>query len=150
MRCGSSAGKLFRPEFYFLFFFYTLKTPFFRNTSERVLFIFSLETRIYIFVSLFLQKGRRRVPVFYKTELEICLIIPEVSLIFSAAFQNTEAAFERCSIKIVVQQNDMMKHSSSALVIKSRKAFHTNLLKTELYHRHFSKNLTTSSEQHNT
>ena len=82
---------------------------------------------------------RRCVLVSYKLKLEICIIISEVSLIFSSAFQNTEEVFERCSTKTGVQQNDVLKHSSSALVVKGRKALHTNLLKTELYYKYFSR-----------
>ena len=96
---------------------------------------------------MFLQKIRGRVLVSYKLELEICLIIPEVSLMFSSASYNTESAFERCSTKTVVQQNDVMKYSSSVLVVKSWKELQANLLKTELHHKYFSKNLTSSSEQ---
>ena len=42
----------------------------------------------------------------------------------------------------VVKQNDVIKYSYSGPGVKSRKA----LLKIALHHRHFSKNLTTSSE----
>ena len=67
--------------------------------------------------------------------------------IFSQFFFNTGAAFERCSIKVVVSQNDVIKYSSSAPGVKSRKALHSNLLKIALHHRYFTNNVTTSSEQ---
>ena len=67
--------------------------------------------------------------------------------LFPPASQNTEAAFEKCSTKVVVQQNDVTKHSSSAQVVKSRKVLHANLLKTELHHKYFPKNLTSYLEQ---
>ena len=63
----------------------------------------------------------------------------------SRAFQNMEAAFERCSTK-VVQQNDVKKYNSSAPVVKGRKAYQTNLQKITFHQRYFSKNLTISSE----
>ena len=61
--------------------------------------------RIYLFVSLFRQKIRCHVLVSYKLELGICLIIPNVSLNFFPAFQNRDATSERCSRKVVDQQN---------------------------------------------
>ena len=85
--------------------------------------------------------------VSYKLELGICLIILDVSLNFSPVFQNIEAAFERCSTKVFVQQNNVMKYSSAAPVVKSRKVVHANLLKIELHRNYFSKNLTSRSEQ---
>ena len=89
-----------------------------------------------------------RCPVLVSNELKlwICLIILNIFLEFSPAFQNTEAAFKRCSTKILVQQI-MMKYSSSVPVVKRRKALHANLLKIALHHRNFSKNLTTSLSQ---
>ena len=57
-------------------------------------------------------------------------------------FQSTEAAFESYSTKVVVQQNDVIKYSSSAPVVKSRKALHANLFKTAFHHRYFLRNLT--------
>ena len=57
-------------------------------------------------------------------------------------FQSTEAAFESYSTKVVVQQNDVIKYSSSAPVVKSRKALHANLFKTVFHHRYFLRNLT--------
>ena len=48
-----------------------------------------------------------------KLEFRICLIIPDVSLKVSPDFQNSEAAFERCSTKIVVQQNDWVNMARS-------------------------------------
>ena len=62
------------------------------------------------------------------------------------AFQNIEAAFERCSTK-VFHQNDVMKYNASAPVVKSGKTLHGNLLKITLHHRYFSKNFSASSEQ---
>ena len=50
----------------------------------------------FILFFLFLQKITRPIPVSQKLELEICLIIPDVSIKFSPAFQNIEAAFEKC------------------------------------------------------
>ena len=138
-RWGSSADNLFRPQFYFLNFFPYIKSTSFQDTSDGVLFIFFLDCKMSnknFFVSFLFHKIRRRV-----------LIIPEVPLIFSPVFQNTEVAFQRCSTKIIVQQNDVMKHNSPALVVKSMKPLHENLLNTELHHTYFSKNLTTSSER---
>ena len=66
---------------------------------------------------------------------------------FSPVFQNIEAALERCSTKVFVQQNNVMKHSSAAPMVKSRKVLHANLLKIELHRNYFSKNLTSRSEQ---
>ena len=105
------------------------------------------QIRICIFVSLFLKKIRRPVLVSYKLELGICLIISDVSLKFSSAFQNKGATLERCSPKLVILKKHVMKCSSSVPVVKSRKALHANLLKIALPHRYFSKNLTTNSEQ---
>ena len=82
-----------------------------------------------------------------KLELGICVIILDVLVKFSLVFQNTEAAFGRCSTKTVVQQHDVMKYSFSTPVVKSRKVLHPNLLKTEICRRYFSNNLTTSSDQ---
>ena len=125
------------PKFFSIHFFLALL---FRTPVMVCYSFFSLtakcQTRIYLFVSFLFHKIRRRV-----------LIIPEVPLIFSPVFQNTEAAFKRCSTKIIVQQNDVMKHNSPALVVKSTKPLHENLLNTELHHTYSSKNLTTSSEQ---
>lgn len=52
----------------------------------------------------FLQEIRLLVLVSYKLEPGVCLIIPDVSRKFSPAFQKLEAAFERWSTKVVVQQ----------------------------------------------
>ena len=95
------------------------------------------QTRIYLFVSLFLKKSIRPgfLLVSCKLELGICLIIPDVLLKFSPAFQETEEAFERCSTKVFVQQNDVMKYSSSAPVVKRRKTLPANLLKIVLRQR---------------
>ena len=57
----------------------------------------------------------------------------DVYLKFSPAFQDLEAAFERCFTEAVVQQNDVVKYSSSALMVKSRKALHANLLKFAIH-----------------
>ena len=105
------------------------------------------QTRIYLFVSLFIQKIRYRVLVSYILELGVCLIILDVFLKLSLAFRNTGAALDRCCTKIVAQQNNVMKHSFSAPVVKSKKALHVNLLKTELHHKYSSKHLIISSEQ---
>ena len=84
------------------------------------------QTRIYIFVFLFLFCFRRPLLVFYKLELGICLITPGTSLKFSPALQNIEAAFKRCSAKVIVQENDVLKSGSSKSVFKNRKALHGN------------------------
>ena len=99
------------------------------------------QTKINLFVSLFLQKNRCPVLVSYKLELGICLIVSDVSLQFSPTLQNIEVAFERCSTRVVVQQDDEMKCSSSAPVIKSKKVLHSSLLKTALHQMYSSKNL---------
>ena len=88
------------------------------------------------FVSLLFQKIRCSVLLSFKLKLETCPIMPKVSLIFSPAFQDTEA-FMGWSTRIGVQQN-VMKHSFSALVVKSRKTLHVNLLKTKLHNKYFS------------
>ena len=85
----------------------------------------NIQLRIILFAFLFLQKIRLSAQVSFKVKLRLCIIIPDVCLKFSAAFQNIEAAFKRCSTKEVVQQNDTMKYSSSATVVKSRKALVT-------------------------
>ena len=105
------------------------------------------QTRINLFVSLFLQNIRRPVLVSFKLELGICLIIRDVSLEFPPDFWNTEATFKRCSIKVVVQQNDVMKYSPSVPEVKIRKPLHVNLTKNCTPSQVFSKNMTTSSEQ---
>ena len=51
-------------------------------------------------------------------EIGIFLIILDISLKVSPAFQNTEADFELCCTKVVGQQNGVMKYSSSAPVVK--------------------------------
>ena len=102
---------------------------------------------LFVEETLFLQKIRPPVLVSYKLELKICLIILDVSQKFSSVCHNTEAAFRRCFTKLFVQQNDVMKYSSSAPVVKIRKALHTNLLKIAPHQTYFSKNLTTISEQ---
>ena len=83
-------------------------------------------TKSYIFVSLFLQNIRRALLVYKKLELVMCLIISDVFLKFSPAFQNTKTAFH------------VIKYSSSAPVVKSRKELHANLLELAL-HRIFQK-----------
>ena len=60
--------------------------------------------------------------------LGIFLIISDVSVKFPPSFPNTEAAFNRCSTKIVAQQNYVMKYSSSAPLVKS-KVLRTNYWK---------------------
>ena len=47
------------------------------------------------------------------------LIIPEVCLRIFPNFPNTEAAFEWCSTKVVVLQNDVIRCSYCTLVVKS-------------------------------
>ena len=47
------------------------------------------------------------------------------------SYKEHEADFDRCSTEMVVQQIDVVKHSFSAAVVKSRKALHAYLLKTE-------------------
>ena len=108
------------------------------------------QTRIYLFVSLFLQKIWLPILASYKLELRICLFLLDVALNFSPAFQNTEAAFEWCFTKEVVQQNEVIKYNSPGQVVKGRRALYANLLKIALYHKYFSKNLSTSSEQFKT
>ena len=125
-------------------FFYTLGTPIFRATSEHVLFIFFpltaiCQARIYLFVS---SKNQTSCTSFLQTGTWNLSHYSGCFLKFSPTFQNTEAAIQRCFTKVVVQQHDVMNYSSFAPVVKSRKAFHPNLLKITLHHRNFSKNLT--------
>ena len=54
-------------------------------------------------------------------------------------FLEFEAAIERCTTKVVVQQNDVMKYSSSAPVVKNANTLHADLLKIKLHHRYFFK-----------
>ena len=135
---GSSTNNLFRPRI-----FYTLGTPIFRNTSESLLFIFFLnamcQKRIYLFVSSFLRKIKFPLLISHMLRLGIFLIIPDVSRNFPSFFQNIKAAFERCSTKVIVQQNDFMNYSSFGPMVKSRKALHGNLPKIELHHRYLGK-----------
>ena len=63
------------------------------------------QTRIYHIVSFVYSKNQTSCSSFIQTELGICIIVPIVSRNFSPAFQNIEAAFERCSTKVVVQQD---------------------------------------------
>ena len=143
---GSSARNLFRLLFYFLEFFLYNRNTVFRTISGKFILFFFLECNVSNKnLPFFLQKLRRSALVIYKLELRICLIIPNVSLNFFPIF--LETAFERCSIKAVVSQNDVIKYSSSAPGVKSRKALHANLLKIALYHWYFTNNVTTSSEQ---
>ena len=95
------------------------------------------QTRIYLFVSLFIQKIRRAVLVYYKLELGICLIIADIFLKFPQCFRTPEVAFERCSTEVIAQQNAVMEYRCAAPVVKSRKALHANLLKIKLYQRSF-------------
>ena len=147
---GSSTTKLFNPQFYFLgFFLYTENTHFQENQRGFAIQFFFLDCNLSnknLVYSLLLQKIRLPVLVFYKLELEVSLIILDVSLKFSQSFQNIEAAFKKCSTKLVVQQNDVMKYSSSAPMVKTRKVFLANLLKIELHRWYFLKNFTTSSK----
>ena len=102
---------------------------------------------MYLIVSSFLQKIRRPVLISNKLELGICLIIQTVSYNFLQLFRTKNTAFESCSIKVVIQKNDVMKYSSSWPVVKRRKALYVNLLKITFHHRYFSKNLTSGSEE---
>ena len=112
-------------------------------SRQRISPIFSLtamcQTRIYLFVYLFLQKIKLLVLVSFKLELGTCLIIPDVSMKYSPAFQNIEAAFKKCSTKVVVHQNGVRKYSSTAPMVKSMKALRANLLKIQLHYRYFFK-----------
>ena len=150
--CNRYGGYLqqatyFGRSFIFEAFFYTLGTPFFETTrtclppiSSTYLFLSlpgKCQTRIYFFLSLFLKKDHGLFTSFLQTGAENLSHYFSVSLKFSKNFQNTEAAFERCSEKIVVWQNDLMKYSNSTALVKRRKALHKNLLKTELHHKRF-------------
>ena len=106
------------------------------------------QTRIYFFVSLFLQKIRCLLQVSGKLGFGICLIIPNVSLKFFPAYQNIEVAFERYhKSTLFVQTCD--EYSTSPPVVKRRKTFSANSLIIALLHKRFSKNLTASSKQRN-
>ena len=134
-------------------FLQIIRTLFFRNTSECVAihlffldckvsnknltFCFFASSKIQTLCTSFLLPGTWNFSNYSRSFLSL----------FPPASQNTEAAFEKCSTKVVVQQNDVTKHSSSAQVVKSRKVLHANLLKTELHHKYFSKNLTSYLEQ---
>ena len=79
--------------------------PIFKTTSEILLLIFLLDCDVsnknlpfYFFVS---SKNQTSCTGFLKLELAIYVIIPDVSLKFCPAFQKTEAAFGRCSTKVV-------------------------------------------------
>ena len=95
------------------------------------------QTRIYLFVSLFIQKIRRAVLVYYKLELGICLIIADIFLNFSPAFQNTRSSFREVFHRSHCSASTVMEYRCSAPVIRSRKALHANLLKIKLYQRYF-------------
>ena len=129
------------------------RTYIFKNTSERLLFIFfsftaMYQTRIYFFISLFLQKIRCLLQVSGKLRFGICLIIPNVYLKFFPAYQNIEVAFERYhKSTLFVQTCD--EYSTSPPVVKRRKTFSANSLIIALLHKRFSKNLTASSKQRN-
>ena len=106
------------------------------------------QTRIYFFVSLFLQKIRCLLQVSGKLGFGTCLIIPNVSLNFFPAYQNIEASFERYhKSTLFVQTCD--EYSTSPPVVKSRKTFSANSLIIAPLHKRFSKNLTASSKQRN-
>ena len=90
---------------YILYMFLHIKSTYFQEQQWAfAIHLFSLtaicQTRIYLFVSLFLQTTIRPLLVSYKLELKIYLIILDVSLKFSLAFQNNEVTFERYSTKI--------------------------------------------------
>ena len=141
----SAVGSIQQPTYFArsfisLEFFYTLRTTIFRNTSERLLFIFFVDCNVLkknlpIFC-FFLKKIRLPALVSYKLELEVCLIIPNVSLKIFPAFQNIEqnieVAFERSLTKVVVQQNDTMKYTSATPMAKSSKVLHANLQKNSI------------------
>ena len=92
------------------------RTYIFKNTSERLLFIFfsftaMYQTRIYFFISLFLQKIRCLLQVSGKLRFGICLIIPNVYLKYFPAYQNIEVAFERYhKSTLFVQTCDEIQH----------------------------------------
>ena len=89
---------------------------------------------------LFLQNICGPVVVSYKLELGILFNYSESF----PAFQNKEAALERCSTKVAVRQNVVMKYNSSAPVLKSRKALHTTLQKTAIRKKKFFKEVRTA------
>ena len=99
--CNKCGGHLL-PANYFVRnfisydFFYTLETPIFMNTSERLSFMFFpwMQCVEQKFTFLIFHKNiGHPVLVSYKLDLGICLIIPDVSTKTSPAFQNTEAVF---------------------------------------------------------
>ena len=137
------------PIVLFLRYFSIHYEPYFQDHQRAcAIYLFLLtakcQTRIYLFVSSKIKTlctSCRETGTLNLSNYSGCF------LIISTAFQKTETAFERCSTKLVLQQNDVVEYSSSVLVVKSRKALHTNLLKTELYHKYFSNDLTTISKQ---
>ena len=113
-----------------------------------ILFIVSLtamcQTTIYLFVSSknqtsctsFLQTGTWNLPNYFGC-------FPKVFPIFSEHRSSFEEVFQ----KIVVQQNVLMKYSTSAPVAKIKKALHTHLIKTELHVSNAcEKNISTQSQ----
>ena len=114
MRWRSSVGNLFHPKLCFLGCFCIHYVHLFSGQPVRVCLFFSLDRKVsnkeFAFFIFFLQKIRRPVLNSYKEH---------------------EADFDRCSTEMVVQQIDVVKHSFSAAVVKSRKALHAYLLKTE-------------------
>ena len=106
-------------------FLYILGTVIFRNISGRSLFILFSLTAVCRNKNLpfcFFVSSKNKTSCTYKLAFGICLIIPDVFLKFSPALKNTKAAFERCFTKVVVQQNDAIKYSSSVNVNVSAKS----------------------------
>ena len=96
------SDNLFQPQFYFVELLqYVRNTYILTSTSECFLFTIFLGCKVLNknlpFVFLCLQKIRCPALVSYKLELGIPLIIRNIFLKVSTAFQNTESAFERCS-----------------------------------------------------
>ena len=109
MRWGLQSVTYFTCRFISQDFFYARGISIFRNISEHMLFNFFLECNVpnknlpfCFFVS---SKIQTSCTSFLQTELGICLILPDVSRKYSPAFQNIEVAFERCSTKVVAQQD---------------------------------------------
>ena len=93
-----------------IFFFNTLGTTISSGTLVSICHSFlsltaKFQTRFNLFVSLFCF--RRPLLISYKLGLGICLIVPDIFQKFSQFLQKTEVAFERCSTRVVFQQNDM-------------------------------------------
>ena len=104
-------------------FFGTLGTPVYSETPEAYTIHFFpwLQVVKQEFTSLFIKNLTSCIGFLQSGTWNLSNYF-EISLKFSPAFQNTEAASKRCSTKVVVQQNDMMKYSSSGPVVKSRKS----------------------------